>query len=169
MIFPALALAAVLQRNPLLVCGVAAEAERRGVDPVVACALVQHESNFRVRARSATEDYGLMQIHAPLHGRYPDLRKHIAKGVDILRRELDREHGDYRRALSRYNTGRVTRRGLEYAGRVLAIAGRLNRAMGRGRTWYSQRCSTLLSPSDSWYSLECPAYAPRRRRARAAG
>lgn len=164
--FPALLLAAVLGRPEVLVCGVAAEAERRGVDPVVACALVEHESNFRPGVRSHTQDYGLMQIHAPAHGRYPDTRAHIAKGMDILRRELDREHGDYRRALSRYNTGKVGRRGLAYAGRVLSIAARLNRAIGRGMTWYSHRCSARLLRVDSWWSWEPGPYDPRKRRGR---
>ena len=162
--FPALALAAALGRNEVLVCGVAAEAERRGVDPVIACALVEHESNFRPGARSATHDYGLMQIHEPLHGYYPDTRKHVEKGMDILRRDLDREHGNYRRALSRYNTGKVGRRGLAYARRVLSIAARLNRQIGRGRIWYSHRCSARLLQPDCWWSWEPGPYDPRKRR-----
>lgn len=164
MIFPALALAAALQRPEVLVCGVAAEAELRALDPVVVCALVEHESNFKPWARSATQDYGLMQIHAPVHGRYRDTRAHIAKGVDILAHELIREHGNMRRALSRYNTGKVSRRGLAYADRVLSIAARLRRKLGGRRTWNTLVSSSQLGRSDSWSGWWCPDFDPRKRR-----
>lgn len=161
---PVFAIAALLGRNPVLVCAVAEEAERRGIDPVVVVALVEHESNFCPWAQSATRDYGLMQIHAPVHGRYRDTRAHIAKGVDILAHELIREHGNMRRALSRYNTGKVSRRGLAYADRVLSIAARLRRKLGGRRTWNTLVSSSQLGRSDSWSGWWCPDFDPRKRR-----
>lgn len=162
--FPALALAAILNRDPVLVCAVAGEAERRGIDPVTVVALVEHESNFRARARGATHDYGLMQIHEPIHGRHREPAANIKKGVDILSRELARERGDMRRALSRYNTGRVCRRGLAYADKILTIASGLREGMGGERRWYWHGCYAWLSQSDCWYGWWCPDYDPRRRR-----
>lgn len=160
--FPALALAAVLHRPEVLVCAVAAEAEKVGIDPVIVCSLVEVESGYNPWAKSSTGDYGLLQVNERWHGRYVDPAANIRRGVGIYLACLRRSGESDIRALSRYNTGRVSARGLRYARKVLSIAARLRKALGV-KVW-PYGCSLRLWQSDSWCGLWSVDYAPRKRR-----
>jgi soluble lytic murein transglycosylase-like protein len=86
------------------------EAVRAGLDPELVMGLVQVESNFRKYAVSPVGARGFMQVmpfwtkaigtkdHNLFH-----LRLNLRYGCTILRHYLDREKGDYFRALGRYN------------------------------------------------------------------
>ena len=86
------------------------EAKRAGLDPQLVLGLIQVESNFRKYAVSNAGARGYMQVmpfwvkligtreHNLFH-----LRTNLRYGCTILRHYLDVEHGDYFRALGRYN------------------------------------------------------------------
>ncbi len=86
------------------------EATRAGLDPEMVLGLIQIESNFRKYAVSTVGARGFMQVmpfwvkqigdneHNLFH-----LRINLRYGCTILRHYLDREKGDYYRALGRYN------------------------------------------------------------------
>jgi len=86
------------------------EAKRAGLDPQMVLGLIQVESNFRKYAVSGAGARGYMQVmpfwtqligtreHNLFH-----LRTNLRYGCTILRYYLDQEHGDYFRALGRYN------------------------------------------------------------------
>ena len=86
------------------------EASRAGLDPQMVIRLIQVESNFRKYAMSSAGARGFMQVMpfwVKLIGR-PDqnlfhLRTNLRYGCTILRHYLNIEHGDYYRALGRYN------------------------------------------------------------------
>jgi hypothetical protein len=44
------------------------ETTRRGLDPLLLVAFVDHESNWNPRTRSHTNDYGLAQVHVAVRG-----------------------------------------------------------------------------------------------------
>ncbi len=86
------------------------EAKRAGLDPQLVLGLIQVESNFRKHAVSRASARGYMQVMPfwiTLAGNPGDnlfnLRTNLRYGCWILRRYLDIEHGDYFRALGRYN------------------------------------------------------------------
>lgn len=86
------------------------EAKRAGLDPQLVLGVIQIESNFRKYAISNAGARGYMQVmpfwtkligsveHNLFH-----LRINLRYGCVILRHYLDIEHGDYYRALGRYN------------------------------------------------------------------
>ncbi len=86
------------------------EATRAGLDPQLVLGLIQVESGFKKYAVSSVGARGFMQV-MPFWVRSigaPDqnlfhLRVNLRYGCTILRHYLDIEHGDYYRALGRYN------------------------------------------------------------------
>jgi soluble lytic murein transglycosylase-like protein len=86
------------------------EAKRAGLDPQLVLGLIQVESNFRKHAVSSAGARGYMQV-MPFWVKLAEnpgdnlfnLRTNLRYGCWILRRYLDIEHGDYFRALGRYN------------------------------------------------------------------
>jgi soluble lytic murein transglycosylase-like protein len=86
------------------------EATRARLDPQLVLGVMEVESGFRKYAVSAAGARGYMQVmpfwvkligqsgHDLFH-----LRTNLAYGCAILRHYLDRENGDYFRALGRYN------------------------------------------------------------------
>ncbi len=97
------------QREELLVT-VHYEAKRAALDPQLVLGLIQVESAFRKYAVSSADARGFMQV-MPFWvkeiGRPGDnlfhLRVNLRYGCVILKHYLDIEHGDYFRALGRYN------------------------------------------------------------------
>jgi soluble lytic murein transglycosylase-like protein len=86
------------------------EAKRAGLDPQLVLGVIQVESGFRKHAVSAAGARGFMQVMpfwVKLIGTSEQnlfhLRTNLRYGCTILRHYLDREHGDYFRALGRYN------------------------------------------------------------------
>ena len=86
------------------------EAQRAGLDPQLVLGLVQVESGFHKYAVSQAGARGYMQvmpfwvklIGQPQHNLF-HLRTNLRYGCVILKHYLDMEHGDYYRALGRYN------------------------------------------------------------------
>lgn len=86
------------------------EASRAGLDPQLVLGLIQVESNFRKYAVSSAGARGYMQV-MPFWIKMigtPDqnlfhLRTNLRYGCTIFRHYLAIEHGDYYRALGRYN------------------------------------------------------------------
>ena len=86
------------------------EAKRAGLDPQMVLGLIQVESNFRKYAISRAHAHGYMQV-MPFWVRLANspgddlfnLRTNLRYGCWIFRHYLDEEHGDYFRALGRYN------------------------------------------------------------------
>lgn len=86
------------------------EASRAGLDPQLVLGLIEYESNFRKFAVSGAGARGYMQVMpfwvANIGSPDQDLfhlRTNLRYGCTILRYYLDRENGDYFRALGRYN------------------------------------------------------------------
>ena len=86
------------------------EASRAGLDPQLVLGLIEHESNFRKFAVSSAGARGYMQVMpfwvTSIGNADQDLfhlRTNLRYGCTILRYYLDRENGDYFRALGRYN------------------------------------------------------------------
>lgn len=86
------------------------EATRAGLDPQLVLGVIDVESHFRKYAVSLAGALGYMQVMpfwVKLIGRSGDnlfhLRTNLRYGCVILRFYLDLEHGDYFRALGRYN------------------------------------------------------------------
>ena len=86
------------------------EASRAGLDPQLVLGLMEVESGFRKYAISSAGARGFMQvmpfwiklIGKPDHNLF-HARLNVRYGCVILRHYLDLEHGDYFRALGRYN------------------------------------------------------------------
>lgn len=164
--FPALLVAALLGRNELLVCAVAAVAEKRQLDPMTYVCLVEVESEYNPNAKSKTGDEGLPQINTRIHGKIISIIDSISKGADIFGAAVARGNGDVLRGLSIYNTGRVSRRGIAYAHRILTLKARLDKAIGR--IPWQHRSSWRLSRSGRSYCwpgiATVPALWSERRR-----
>jgi soluble lytic murein transglycosylase-like protein len=86
------------------------EAQRAGLDPQLVLGIIEVESRFRKYAVSRAGARGYMQVMpfwVKLIGRQGQnlfhLRINLRYGCVILRYYLDREKGDYFRALGRYN------------------------------------------------------------------
>jgi len=86
------------------------EATRAGLDPQLILGLIEYESNFRKFAVSSAGARGYMQVMpfwlTAIGNGDQDLfhlRTNLRYGCTILRYYLDRENGDYFRALGRYN------------------------------------------------------------------
>jgi soluble lytic murein transglycosylase-like protein len=86
------------------------EATRAGLDPQLVLGVIHHESGFKKYAISIASARGYMQvmpfwirqIGSTDHNLF-NLRTNLRYGCVILRHYLDIEHGDYFRALGRYN------------------------------------------------------------------
>ncbi|WP_307839051.1 lytic transglycosylase domain-containing protein [Deefgea sp. CFH1-16] len=86
------------------------EATRAGLDPQLVMGLIHVESGFNRYAVSVVGARGLMQvmpfwqrsIGSAEHNLF-DMNTNLRYGCTILRHYLDRENGDYFRALGRYN------------------------------------------------------------------
>ena len=86
------------------------EATRAGLEPQLVLGVIHHESGFKKYAISTASARGYMQvmpfwarqIGSPDHNLF-NLRTNLRYGCVILRHYLDIEHGDYYRALGRYN------------------------------------------------------------------
>jgi soluble lytic murein transglycosylase-like protein len=102
------------------------EATRAGLDPQLVLGVIHHESGFKKYAISIASARGYMQvmpfwtrqIGSSDHNLF-NLRTNLRYGCVILRHYLDMEHGDYYRALGRYN-GSLGR--AEYPTAVLGAA-----------------------------------------------
>ncbi len=86
------------------------EAMRAGLDPQLVLGLMEVESGFRKYAISSAGARGFMQVMPfwiKLIGKHDHnlfhIRLNVRYGCVILRHYLDMEHGDYFRALGRYN------------------------------------------------------------------
>ena len=165
--FPALLVAALLGRNELLICAVAAEAERHAqfFDPMAYICLVEVESEFNPLAKSPTCDEGLAQINVAYHGRPISIIDNVQRGAGLLGAAIERSHGELLPGLSRYNTGHISRRGLRYARRILTLKARLDKAVGRNQPWCN---SFFLQLSQQGCSFSGPflplAVSDKRRR-----
>jgi soluble lytic murein transglycosylase-like protein len=104
------------------------EATRAGLDPQLVLGVIHHESGFKKYAISSASARGYMQvmpfwtrqIGSAEHNLF-NLRTNLRYGCVILRYYLDMEHGDYFRALGRYN-GSLGR--AEYPNAVLGASSR---------------------------------------------
>ena len=104
-------------------------ARKNDLSPSLLLALVQTESNFRVKAESNKGARGLTQVmpyNAKRCGLHPDqlwdVSLNLACGAQILREEIDRL-GSIKDALSVYNCGkRLCKQGQKYATKVLSLA-----------------------------------------------
>ncbi|MDE2148364.1 MAG: transglycosylase SLT domain-containing protein [Gammaproteobacteria bacterium] len=92
------------------------EATRAGVEPELVLAVIQVESGFDRYAISASGAQGYMQIMpfwleeiGDPAGNLFDLHTNLRMGCTILRYYIDASHGDWVKALARYNgsTGRA--------------------------------------------------------------
>ena len=86
------------------------ESVRSALDPQMLLGLIQVESGFRKYATSSAGARGYMQVMpfwvrliGEAHHNLYHLRINLRYGCVILRHYLDRENGDYFRALGRYN------------------------------------------------------------------
>ena len=86
------------------------EATRAGLDPQLVLGIMQVESGFKKYAVSGAGARGYMQVMpfwiriiGERHHNLFALRTNLRYGCVILRYYLDRENGDYFRALGRYN------------------------------------------------------------------
>ena len=117
---------------------ITAAAEAHGVDPLLVQALIQVESNYQPRARSAKGAKGLMQLMPSVVREYRvrnayDPKANIAAGVQKLKGLIDRWGGDLALALASYNAGEGAvmkfngippyRETQNYVAKILLIAG----------------------------------------------
>jgi len=86
------------------------EATKAGLHPEMVLAVINIESNFNRWAISRVGAQGLMQIMPFWLKEIPqagdnlfDIRTNLRFGCTILKHYIDREKGDYQRALARYN------------------------------------------------------------------
>jgi soluble lytic murein transglycosylase-like protein len=104
------------------------EATRAGLDPQLVLGVIHHESGFRKYAISIAGARGYMQVMpfwvkqiGSTDQNLFNVRVNLRYGCTILRFYLDRERGDYFRALGRYN-GSLGRS--EYPNAVMAAMSR---------------------------------------------
>ena len=112
-------------------------AQRYGVDPKLAHAVVRVESNYQPRALSPKGAKGLMQLMPAVAQQYAvddpfDAAENLEAGLRHLRGLLDRYRNDVRTALAAYNAGvfAVTKYGgvppyretQDYVRRIMALA-----------------------------------------------
>lgn len=85
------------------------KALQKGIDPALALALVQRESNFNPNAiGDSGKSFGLFQIHTPDHPGYKgglNPEANAEYGLNLLKSHLDRYGGDIDKALWAYNAG----------------------------------------------------------------
>lgn len=123
----AILIALALGRPLPLVSAVVEAALSRGLDPRLTAALVEGESGFDPAALGDDgTSWGLFQLCSRWHPQWRgSLTLHIYYGTMFLAELLEEEH-DTKRALERYNAGRVgTRSGTAYAERILGIYHRI--------------------------------------------
>lgn len=111
-----------------------AAAARYQVDPILILAIAAKESSFRHVGNNPNHTYGIMQIIGRYHKdkfeggqvRATSVTENILMGTHILRENLDRERGDLRRALMRYNASPAR---VQYSRAVLRLKTRINQVM----------------------------------------
>jgi hypothetical protein len=121
---PADYLASKLRVDPLLVNKVWKASVAKGVDPLLAVALVTHETAHTWNPSIVgvdPNDYGLFQLNAKSHPQYKDdIDAHINEGLNYLKQNLTR-YGLID-GLASYNAGHPTDKGRIYANdKVLPI------------------------------------------------
>jgi soluble lytic murein transglycosylase-like protein len=113
-------------------------AETYGVDPVLVQALIQVESNYNPRSRSAKGAMGLMQLMPSVAKEYRvrnayDPASNIDAGVRKLKSLIESAKGDLSLALAAYNAGEAAvskfggvppyRETQNYVSRILSLVG----------------------------------------------
>lgn len=124
-------------RNPVLVEKVWKAAEAQGMSPMMAMALVDHESEFNPNAinvnKNRTQDYGLFQLNSYWHNQYRgDVDRHIEHGMKFIADNI-RRYGTIR-GLGFYNSGQAqdpetTAKRTQYVGRIMASYKNVERIM----------------------------------------
>ena len=119
----ALTLSLCLNRPLPLIQAVINEAQRQGASSLEMVCLVEKESHFNPRARSATRDHGLFQLNEIYHPNAPlALKKHIAYGISFYLSCNTSQYGDLWSTYSTYNGGRNWKRvSIHNAARVCAL------------------------------------------------
>jgi soluble lytic murein transglycosylase-like protein len=117
---------------------ISATASTYGVDPVLVQALIQVESNYNPRSRSAKGAMGLMQLMPSVAREYNvrnayDPASNVDAGVRKLKSLIESAKGDLSLALAAYNAGEAAvskfggippyRETRNYVSRILALAG----------------------------------------------
>jgi len=118
---------------------ITAAAEAHGVDPLLVQALIQVESNYQPRARSARGAMGLMQLMPSVAKEYKlrnayDPASNIDAGVRKLKSLIESMEGNLSMALAAYNAGEGAvarfkgvppyRETQTYVSRILSLIGR---------------------------------------------
>ena len=118
---------------------ITAAAEAHGVDPLLVQALIQVESNYQPRARSAKGAMGLMQLMPSVAKEYKlrnayDPASNIDAGVRKLKSLIESMEGNLSMALAAYNAGEGAvarfkgvppyRETQTYVSRILSLIGR---------------------------------------------
>jgi len=118
---------------------ITAAAEAHGVDPLLVQALIQVESNYNPRSRSAKGAMGLMQLMPSVAREYKvrnayDPAANIDAGVRKLKTLIESMEGDLSLALAAYNAGAGAvakfkgippyRETQNYVSRILSLVGR---------------------------------------------
>ena len=80
-------------------------ANKYGIDPNYVKATIAVESGFNPNAKSATNDYGLMQLNARYHGKVLNVDENLDKGCKYLAQCLKEFNGDMNKASMGYNMG----------------------------------------------------------------
>lgn len=117
-------------------------ANKYGLEPNMIKAIIATESSFNPNAKSATNDYGLMQLNAKYNGVVLDVDENIDKGCKIYSDALKAFNGDKTKALIAYNQGitgakRTLNKGLyetNYSKKVMANYNILNNSKNFGIT-----------------------------------
>lgn len=108
---------------------IAAECEKRHIEPTVVFAMIERESGCQIDAVGDNgQSYGLMQIQPRWHYQrmldlgctdLHDAKQNVTVGIDILAELIERNSGDYAKALVCYNQGSYKGTVTEYAQSVL--------------------------------------------------
>lgn len=102
------------------------ESIKKEVDYVLVLAMVIIESKFKEYAINYNTDnsidYGYFQLNSKWHIQYKNnTKEHIIYGINFFKWCLDKDFGNVKSALSRYNSGRPNSIiGLKYAEKILA-------------------------------------------------
>lgn len=114
---------------PHIAKAVAKYSTKRNLDPVLIVSVIKHESNFKRKSKSRTNDYGLMQIHCPRQDymwwckrreRLFKIRRNIQVGTYIMHLKRNRCKHKKGHWIKCYNPGSKS-----YARRVLKITNKI--------------------------------------------
>lgn len=106
-------------------------ADENGIDELVLVSIIKKESNFNSKLIGKSGEVGLTQIMPKYWVKFLGISKKQLKNPDtnisscakILRHQLDKEQGSYKKALRNYNSN--TKRGVRYAKQVLDLSKQL--------------------------------------------